>query len=179
MKRNKLKKLLIIAVFLSSFQLFSQRNYSVKLDLLKSIFGVYQIEGEYFKSEKLSYGFGYTYIDISLMLVGTPPESSEAEKGHSFSPFIRYYTKSNLENSSFYQANLRYSNMDFIGYAGNPKENILSIDFTYGYQFKIINNLFFEPSIGLGAGYVISGDENIKGDFKPYPMLNMNISLKI
>ena len=170
------KKLLTIVVLLNTSILLCQTINSVKVDGLKSVLGIYQIELEHFKDDKWSYGLGFTFVDTSLRLFAK--DETNSFDGFSISPFVRYYKNNNKSNSAFYQSNLRYFSVDLES-DGKPREKMISLDINYGYQIKLYKKLFLETTIGIGAMYFLEGSETYKGDFIPYPMLNLNITYKI
>ncbi|WGH75926.1 DUF3575 domain-containing protein [Tenacibaculum tangerinum] len=169
------KKILTIILFIfiltSSFS--QEKDYTLKLDVVKSVFGIYQLEGEYHKTDQLSYGLGLLYFNTKTMLFF---DMDIKEEGYMISPFVRYYTRSNNESSSFFQSNLRYGY--FVGLSYEKWTSMLSLDAVYGYQFKLNKSLFFEPSIGLGA-FKVLGSDNAYGLVTPYLLANFNISIKI
>tara|TARA_B110000091_G_C13778183_1_gene459834 strand:- start:851 stop:1291 length:441 start_codon:yes stop_codon:yes gene_type:complete len=146
------------------------------MDFAKALFGAYQLEVENEKNEKTSYGIGILYFNTnSTLLFKNEPAK---ERAFVLSPFIRHYNKSNQKPSSFYQASLRYMNYKgFSSESEKGRKNLIALDFVYGYQFKISNSFFLEPSIGLGALRKL----DVKNDYflVPYSILNFNASIKL
>jgi hypothetical protein len=172
MKRTSL----IILTLLIVNSIYSQNEYSLRTDFAKALFGAYQIEIEYEKTENKSYGIGVLYLNTSSTVLFK--DESDKKSAFVLSPFIRHYSKSNRKSSSFYQASLRYMNYtNFSPESENGRKNLIALDFVYGYQFKISNSFFFEPSIGLGALRKL----DVKNDYflVPYPILNFNASIKL
>ena len=163
--------LVIIALFLVK-SVFSQDDFSLRIDFGKAFFGAYQIEGEYEKNEKKSYGIGVLYYNYgSSILIN---DNSENQKAFSLSPFIRHYNKGNRESSSFYQGTLRYVNFtNFSPKSEGIRKNLLALDFVYGYQFKISKSMYLEPSIGIGALRYL--DLENKLFLTPYPLSLIHI----
>lgn len=170
-----MKKTIYLFLLLTSINSFSQSKYSIRVDFVKSLFGVYQTELEYELNKKNSLGIGFLYMNTDTMLIFNDEDSKTT--GFMINPFYRHYNNSNSESSSFYQANIRFFN--YLGFADNDgqRRNIISLDFVYGYQFKISERFFLEPSIGLGAFRKINGKN--KYFAIPYPVLNFNASIKL
>lgn len=172
MKRTNL----LILAFLIVSNIYSQSEYSLRTDFAKALFGAYQFEVEYEKTERNSYGIGILYLNTSASLLFK--DESDKKSAFVISPFFRHYTKSNQKSSSFYQASLRYMNYtNFSPESENVRKNLIALDFVYGYQFKISNIFFLEPSIGLGALRKL----DVENDYFliPYPIINFNASFKL
>lgn len=168
------RKQVIILFLLFVSSIYSQEQYSLRLDFVKSLFGTYPFEFEYEKNEKDSWGIGILYHNTDTMLILRDENSNT--NGFVLSPFYRHYTRSNSESSSFYQVSLRVFN--YVGFTNRDRKrrNLISLDFAYGYQFKISERLFLEPSIGLGAFRKL--DEGNKFFLTPYLLPNFNVSIK-
>ena len=166
---------MIIALFLVT-SIFSQNEFSLRMDFAKALFGAYQLEVEYEKNEKKSYGIGIIYFDYTSSILIN--DNSANQKAFGLSPFIRHYNKSNRESSSFYQGTLRYVNFtNFSPKSEGSRKSLIALDFVYGYQFKINNTLYLEPSIGIGA--LRNLDIENKFFLTPYPIVNFNASFKL
>lgn len=170
-----MKKTLLVLLLITTINSFSQNEYSVRFDFVKSMFGIYQTEIEYEKNEKKSYGIGLSYVNTDTMLILKDENSNT--NGFMISPFIRYYKNKNSEPSSFYQTSLRF--MNYRGFADKDRKrrNIIALDFVYGYQFKINKKIFIEPSVGLGIFRNLNKKNNLF--LTPYPILNFNASFKL
>ncbi|MBL4642656.1 MAG: DUF3575 domain-containing protein [Flavobacteriaceae bacterium] len=173
---RKIKNSIFIIFYLLTItQSFSQDKYSIRIDFTKVFFGAYQIGGEYNLNENIS--LGLEFIDFKASRTLTSKTDAESrDKVLAVSPFIRYYRKNNHSSTSFYQGSFRYLNYVGLGDQYDTWRNLLSIDIVYGYQFKISNIFYIEPSIGLGVYKKLNADK--KTAISPYPILNFNLTIR-